>query len=241
MNDSRTAPTWQRCRWLIFDAVGTLIQPNPSVAVAYQTIASRHGSQLTVEEVGQRFRHAFRQSEQTSFSTTNGHHWDSNDQIELARWRWIVGEVVPDVRNHELCFDELWDHFARPTSWTCFDDVKPALAALGDAGYRLAIGSNFDSRLHRVCDAWPDLLPIERRFVSSETGYRKPAPQFYQALIAACDCAPDEILMIGDDPEHDVSGPTAAGIQARLIDRRTSSGTGTLKSLRELLAEIELQ
>src|SRR4051812_23656349 len=87
------------CRWLIFDAVGTLIQPNPSVAVAYQTIAAQHGSRYSVDEVGQRFRQAFRRSELDVFPNgpAAGSHWFSSDQIEIARWRWIVSEVVPDV------------------------------------------------------------------------------------------------------------------------------------------------
>src|SRR5665213_3276357 len=87
-----------RCRWLIFDAVGTLIRPNPSVAVAYHAIAARYGSRVTVEEAGTRFRKVFRASETDSFP--NGpppeSRWTSSDSIETARWRWIVQQVVPD-------------------------------------------------------------------------------------------------------------------------------------------------
>ncbi len=226
------------CRWLVFDAVGTLIQPRPSVAVAYQSIAARHGSRFSVAEVGERFRQAFRQSETNVFPAglEAGSPWLTSDAIEIARWRWIVGQVVPDVQDAESCFAELWDHFARPSSWSCFDDVKESLLALRRAGYRLAIASNFDSRLHPVCDGHDELKPIEHRFVSSETGFRKPAPEFYAAMISRFGCLGHEILMIGDDPEHDVAGPISAGMQALLIDRRAvNSSAESIRSLSQLV------
>ena len=224
-------------QWSVFDAVGTLIQPNPSVAAAYHTIAARHGSRLTVEVVGERFRRAFHQSETESFP--NGpaveSPWLSSDSIELARWKWIVGEVVPDVEDLEQCFHELWDHFARPSSWKSFDDVNHSLRSLRQAGYRLAIASNFDSRLHSVCEGLLELEPIELRFVSSETGFRKPAAEFYETVISQCECPASKILMIGDDPKHDVAGPLESGMRAILIDRRADQTVpGTIRSLSEL-------
>ena len=228
-------------RWLVFDAVGTLIQPDPPVAEAYQSIAARHGSSLTVGEVGERFRQVFRRSETEAFpeGPAEGSPWLSSHAIEIARWRWIVREVIPDVDNPELCFLELWEHFANPRSWSCFDDVDATLSWLVESGYQLAIASNFDSRLHAVCVGHPPLQAIERRFVSSETGFRKPAPDFYARLIAHCDCPANEILMVGDDPEHDVAAPRAAGMRAVLIDRRTTVPIpGTIRSLHELYTAI---
>ncbi len=226
-------------QWLVFDAVGTLIQPNPSVPVAYHSIASRYGSQISVDEIGSRFRRAFRQSETDQFPNgpAAGSHYVSSDSIEKARWRWIVEEVVPDVNNIQQCFAELWDHFARPSSWSVFDDVGSTLSALRKAGYRLVIASNFDSRLHSVCRGHEVLSAIEQSFVSSEMGYRKPAKEFYSSLIARCGCPPNQILMIGDDPEHDVAGPIAANMHAMLIDRKsTSYDTNSIRSLDRLLS-----
>lgn len=224
-------------RWIVFDAVGTLIHPDPPVPVAYQTIAARHGSRYSVEEINQRFKKAFRQSESELFSDSdaNGTPWVSSDAIETARWRWIVQQVVPDVTNHDAAFAELWDHFARPASWSSFPDVETGLERLNVAGIGLAIASNFDSRLHPVCEGLPSLRWITHRFVSSETGYRKPAPDFYRRVIHECRCNANEILWIGDDPEHDVSGPQAEGIQSILIDRRGSTtAPGAIRSLHEL-------
>jgi putative hydrolase of the HAD superfamily len=239
--DGRFSPSSIQC--LVFDAVGTLIQPNPPVPVAYHSIASRYGSQISVDEIGRRFRRAFRQSETDRFPNgpATGSNYVSSDSIEKARWRWIVEEVVPDVNNLQQCFAELWDHFARPASWTVFDDVGLTLTELSKAGYRLVIASNFDSRLHSVCRGHDVLSLIERSFVSSEMGYRKPAKEFYSTLISRCGCLPNEILMIGDDPEHDVAGPIAANMHAMLIDRKSSNfDSNSIRSLDRLLSSSAL-
>ena len=234
--DGRISPS--SIKWLVFDAVGTLIHPNPSVPVAYHSIASRYGSRFSVDEIGSRFRRAFRQSETDQFpdGPAAGSHYLSSNSIEYARWRWIVNEVVPDVNDLQQCFAELWDHFALPTSWSVFDDVASTLTALRKSGYRLVIASNFDSRLHSVCRGHNEFRAIEQSFVSSEMGFRKPAKEFYEQLISRCGCRPNQILMIGDDPEHDVAGPIASNMHALLIDRKsTSFDSKSIHSLDQLL------
>lgn len=228
-------------KWIAFDAVGTLIQPDPSVAEAYYRVGKSYGSRLSVREIGERFGRAFRSSEIDGFAggPPRGSALLSSHSIEEARWRWIVGEVLPDVTELEGCFHELWQHFAEPDSWRCFDDVEDSLQRLADAGYRLAIASNFDARLHGVCAAFPQLSQIENRVVSAEVGCRKPAPQFYSALTLVCACDCDEILMIGDDIEHDVQGPRNAGLRALHLDRKFSGlSEGSVRSLSELVERL---
>lgn len=226
------------CQWVVFDAVGTLIQPNPSVAAAYHSVASKHGTKLTVEEIGRRFRSAFRQSETDSFpgGPPQNMAWRTSDAIEAARWNWIVRQVVTDVHDLDACFRELWDHFAFPSSWHVFDDVGPTLQSLKDAGYGIAIASNFDSRLHSVCDGHAELQRIERRFVSSEVGFRKPSADFFEAVINRLECPSHQILMVGDEFEHDVRTPIAQGMRAVLIDRnQTAPQQGAIQTLAQLL------
>lgn len=229
------------CQWLAFDAVGTLINPDPSVAVAYHSVGSRFGSQLTVEEVGQRFRSAFRRSERDGFpgGPSPAESWKTSDSVEEARWRWIVGEVFSDIQEQESCFCELWDHFARPTSWSLFADVGESLSRLATAGYRLAIASNFDTRLHGVCDSLPSLGRIERRVVSATVGFRKPSAEFFAEVVRVCACEPHRILMIGDNHEYDVLAPRAAGLRSLHLDRSLSvSTTDKLTSLSDLTVRM---
>lgn len=90
------------------------------------------------------------------------------------------------------------------------------------AARRLTIGvaSNFDDRLRSVLAGLPE-LPFDRRLIiSADVGWRKPAPRFFAAVAAAMACPPEQILMIGDDAENDVSAARAAGLQAILVTSR---------------------
>lgn len=224
-------------RWIVFDAVGTLIFATPGVAAAYHEIGHRHGSQLSQEEVSARFRSAFRNSEKRDLSGDGSE--ITSEAVEAERWRSIVSEVLPDVTSPEACFAELFQHFGEPSSWTCFDDVSPAISNLVARGLQLAMASNFDARLHSVCEGLPELASISHRVVSSEVGFRKPSRSFYDALLRQIGASPDEVLMVGDDLANDVRGAEAAGIRAVLIDRGASSGNAAEVTIVKSLLELE--
>ncbi|MCH8840713.1 MAG: HAD-IA family hydrolase [Planctomycetes bacterium] len=128
-------------------------------------------------------------------------------------------QLINDVNDPESCFVELFDHFAGPSAWKCFPEVDEVLKTLHRAGYRLAVASNFDSRLDALCDGLPELGPIELRVISSQVGYRKPSLHFYRALAAAADCQPAEILMVGNDFQNDILGAQQAGLQTHFVQR----------------------
>lgn len=221
---------------VVFDAVGTLIQPRPSVAAAYAAAGRRHGCELTEAETLARFRAAFARQETVDASSQVV----VDEQRELARWRAIVADVFPHATNPQRLFQELWSHFARPDSWALFDDASTALAALLARGLTVAIGSNFDERLIPICQDLPELCAV-RVFVSSQLGARKPHLAFFAAIQQALSLPPRAILMVGDDSENDFQGARAAGWRAVLIDRSAPrSGADCLTRLDELPEWIEL-
>jgi putative hydrolase of the HAD superfamily len=232
--------------WIAFDAVGTLIHPEPPVAVAYAEAAHRHGSLLTADDIRPRFHMAWGQSECHDIVGEGSASWtvrqSTSEARERKRWRWIVQEVITDITDHDTCFEELWQHFARPSSWRCFPDVTETLMDLAAAGFRLAVASNFDQRLPPICANLPELKPIRLCVVSSAVGYRKPSPQFFAALSQVTGCPPDRLLMVGDDFDNDVAGARAAGLPARFLQRQSESNrvTDEIKSLIELRDELVL-
>ncbi len=206
-------------RWIVFDAVGTLIFPTPDVATAYRRVGSAHGSRLSLDEVRDRFRAAFRRTENSDRSGESGLKTCEADEVD--RWKRIVAEVFHDLTPAaaDKCFRDLFHHFARPDAWACFDDVAPAIAALREQGLNLAIASNFDSRLHPVCAGLPPLEEIGVRVVSSEVGFSKPSRGFYAAVLKRVDALPGEVIVVGDDAINDVQGAEQAGMRGVLIDR----------------------
>src|SRR5262245_37312432 len=97
-------------RWILFDAVGTLIFPDPPVAEAYFAAAARFGSQLSLAEIQKRFPIAL----EKGFAGRR----ETNESLELRRWRSIVGEVLSDIPVHvDAVFEQLWQHFAEARHW----------------------------------------------------------------------------------------------------------------------------
>lgn len=227
----------RRPQWIVFDAVGTLITPSPTVAEAYAAIGHRYGVNVPGEEIRLRFRHAFRDSETQCFTTDR--RGRTSEAEEFARWQWIVRTVLPEANDAEACFRDLWEHFATPLQWRCYDDVAPVLAVLKHHDIGIAMASNFDQRLHRVRDGLPDLRHIDRLFVSSALGARKPDPLFYRAVAEQLNVEPGALLMIGDDVDCDVLGPRQAGWQARGLQRHLPRSGENWSSLHDLITWLE--
>ena len=199
---------------VIFDAVGTLLFPVPSVVQTYAEAARRHGGAISEEVVRDRLREAFRRQEE--MDRANG--WRTDEPREEDRWRAIVGEVVGEPWA-ELSFRDLWAWYGQPKAWQIHEDTEAVLADLGRHGLVLGMASNFDARLRPLLDAFPDLAPVRgRSVISSQVGWRKPAAEFFREVTRVAGCPAPNILFIGDDRENDYEGALAAGFQAVLLD-----------------------
>lgn len=208
---------------IVFDAVGTLIEPDPPVADVYRAAALRQGVAIELSDVTSRFRRAFLDDENTEARGS----LETDEQNELRRWRRIVGTVLPELSDLDRAFTELWEHFGRSDAWRYFDDVVPSITALAPFCVPMAIASNFDGRLRNVIggsDGISDLLCAV--VISSEVGYRKPHPAFYDAVCNRLGLAPRQILYVGDDVENDLRGSQRAGFRAVLIDRKPKPARG---------------
>lgn len=207
---------WSDVRAVVFDAVGTLIHPVPDVASVYLAVAKTHGSALTRETIRSRFREVFQASESLDLSSEGS--LRTSEPQEVVRWRNIVSQVLDDVTDPEACFLELFEHFGSAAAWGCYRGAEEIVDHLQRAGFKLALASNFDRRLLTICDGLEPLRRIDTRIVSSLCGWKKPARAFYQAVIDALHLPPDQILMVGDDRENDISGARRAGLHTLRID-----------------------
>ena len=203
-------------RAIVLDAVGTLIDADPSVSAVYAEVARRQGVVIDAATIRTRFPGAFHAVFQVS--TPDG--LATDEATEKRCWRKVVSEVLREVPDSARAFEELWDHFAQPESWRTFPDVRPVMEAIQAAGLMVRIGSNFDARLRPVIAGLPDLEALRDSLViSSEVGRRKPHELFYKAACADLGVAASQVLFVGDDIENDLEGPQRAGLKALLINR----------------------
>ena len=201
---------------IAFDAVGTLIEPEPGVAQAYRQAALRVGLDLPEAVIRQRVSKVF-----TADDTAADHSTDEPN--ERRRWRKIVGDCLPELPEElaDRAFNDLWHHFTQPASWRLFDDVSPTLRWLEGRGLRCCVASNFDSRLRQVWAGLDGVQSLQQELViSSEVGTRKPGRAFYEAVVERLGCGPGAILFLGDDWLNDVQVPAELGFETILLDRR---------------------
>lgn len=205
-------------RAVFFDAVGTLLFPEPSAPVVYAAAARRQGLHLPNDRLLERFLAAYRAQEAADRAAG----WVTSEARERERWADIVGRTLRGVPDPEACFKELFAHFADPAAWRVNRDAAAVFAHLAGRGIVLGIGSNYDARLLRVLAGHPELAPLrERVVISAAVGHRKPSGEFFRAVARSAGCEPGEVLFVGDDVENDYEGATAAGMPAVLLDPRT--------------------
>ena len=124
---------------------------------------------------------------------------------------------------------------------TLYDDTVPTLQHLRDAGFKLAIVSNWDTPL----DPLTERLGIAHYFdiiVASHDARvlsAKPDPHIFNYTLAKVGVSAGETVHVGDTYEADIVGARDVGIRPILIDRdNTQAGRWkeTIQSLSELPA-----
>jgi len=215
-----------------FDAVGTLIHPNRSIAETYQEIAHRYGCELSRQEIRHRF--------QTVMSSRDSSVPTSEDR-EKTFWADAVSKVTgisdPD------CFHELYEYFATPEAWRLDPDASAIFRSLQARNLKYVLASNFDERLPRLVGALPGFSGFSDVIISSEIGWQKPNLRFFQALRERLQLPAQQILMVGNELESDILPAMQVGMQAVLLDPGASLAMASqsqerdvtvISSLREL-------
>lgn len=216
-------------RAVVFDAVGTLLVPDPPAPVVYANFARRHGLAVPAD-LDVRFNAAYQAEDE--FDRERG--WRTGEARERERWRRIVSAVLGS--NDANLFSELWGHFANPSAWRLIPGAAETIAGFQSQQLELGVATNFDRRFHQVVAGFTELIAVRHRFVSSEIGWRKPAREFFDVVVRTVGFPADHVLHVGDNRESDYAGAKDAGLRAVLVDpgyaRNDISAIATLAGLR---------
>ena len=86
-------------------------------------------------------------------------------------------------QDFDAFFDDLYQRFALAESWKLYEDVLENLEILREKGFRLAMISNWDSRLPALIEQLGIHRFFEKVTVSALCGYEKPHPAIFQIAL----------------------------------------------------------
>lgn len=214
-----------RYRFVLLDAGDTLVGPRESFGATYARALAPLGFGATAERFESALRETWAELEREVPPGTDryGHFEDGEEGYWLRFARSTVAKATGAPVAERIGLEALGllrQAFALREAWEVFPDVVPALEALRDLGVRLAVVSNWDSRLPAVLDR----LDLSRHFdavvVSHLEGVEKPDPEIFRRALSRLAATPDAALHVGDLPRVDLDGARAAGLDGVLVDRR---------------------
>ena len=162
----------------------------------------------------------------------------SYDMLQLRARRIELYKDYPELA-HDLTrlrirsFELLAEEFALPDDWiepafevfyearqqvTLFDDVKPVLDELIKDYQLVSLTNGNADTVKTGVDHWFDFA-----LNSASVGKLKSEPDIYREIQRLTDIEARQMVHIGDDPQHDISGAKAAGAYAVWIKPTTKA------------------
>ena len=217
---------------VFFDVDFTLIYPGPTFdGEGYRRFATRHGMELD----STRFNDAVAAAS-VELDRLQDDIYRPEPFVRYARR--VLTEMGAHGAGLETCAREIYDEWAACQHFALYDDVKDALRALYDAGYRIGLISN----THRCLASFQRHFELDRYIAaavsSSDHGYLKPNPSIFRAALELVGVDPTDGLMVGDSLTHDVAGARQVGMRAVLLarsgDATPPDGVPVIRTLAEL-------
>ncbi len=187
---------------LTIDLYGTALQPQRPVAQTY----AEQGQAWGVEQDPRRLEAAFRRALQQTLL----------EQRMLgdgrAFWETVVARATgcadPDY------FEGLFIYFGSPRAYRLAPGLEDCCLALSEAGVRLGVISNADTRSRAVLAGLGLSQLVDHILLSAERPWDKPDPRLFHEACDLLEQVPGVVLHVGDSLHDDVHGARSAGMQA---------------------------
>ena len=224
---------------IFFDFYETLCFHKHSLEENLERIAERYGVEVNWERCETAMERLFAG---TSFPdpTTDFSLLESLITV-MKRECEFIREVGIEKHVEQIAWELLQSgHYVfAANSATLYDDATPTLQHFRDAGFKLAIVSNWDTPL----DPLTERLGIAEYFDAIVASHdarvksEKPDPHIFNYALAAVGVSAEETVHVGDTYAADIVGAEGVGIRPILLDRDgTQAGRWgeTIQSLSEL-------
>ncbi len=201
--------------------MGTLIGLRRSVGHTYAELAADFGLTLEPAAIDRVFPRIYRQAPPLAFPGLEG---DALRQAELDWWGERIGASVAaasQTRADELppgLVETLFERFADAALWQVYPEVPACIERWRSRPLKLAVVSNFDSRLPPLLADLGLAAALDALVVSSQVGAAKPDPAPFQRALQILQLEAHQVWHVGDSPEDEL-GARAAGIRCLMVRR----------------------
>jgi HAD superfamily hydrolase (TIGR01549 family) len=228
-------------RAVFFDVGETLVHVDPSFADLFVTVLAGAGHRRSGDEVRDASAHIYARF---SEAARDGSMWTTSPERSREFWTSVYERMLKELRvsDDDGLAATLYREFTRMENYVLFDDVRPAIAALRQAGLILGVVSNFEAWLEEWFGVHELVETFPVRVISGIEGIEKPDERIFELALQRAGVDATASAYVGDNPEFDVDPPAALGMFPVLVDRRDRfpDHTGArVRDLRDLPAILE--
>lgn len=159
-----------------------------------------------------------------------------NQSGDRYKWRQLIGQVFPEAASNEIdiLFEKLWDKFSEPDVWRIDETWTQLSLWAKNNGVKIALASNFDSRLRKIVAGIPALSELDQLFISTEIGESKPSPRFYVSILLELGHDANDVMMVGDSWCEDVAVPRSIGLHSLWVQKQSTNHPLIIQNLGQI-------
>ncbi|HEX6332544.1 MAG TPA: HAD-IA family hydrolase [Actinomycetota bacterium] len=204
---------------VFFDAGETLVHPHPTFPDLFAEILRREGHDIDPETIHARIHVV---SDRFRAAAETNELWTTSPERSKRFWHEVYAIFLRElgVSDGDGLIDRIYLEFTDLANYALFEDVRPVLHVLRDAGFRLGVVSNFEEWLERLLERLGVRSFFDVRVISGVEGLEKPDPRIFRLAMERAGVEPAASVYVGDNPEFDVDPALALGMYPVLIDRR---------------------
>ena len=208
--------------YIFLDAGYTLFTANPSPSTFYHQVCTRHGVDITKDQMIDAMRGVWVDMVIPEMSDPNANLYCSDEEDRQWWWNYdseVFRRLGIAEEKQEDIFDEIYRFFADPAAWELYPDTVESLDKLKSERFSLAIVSNWNSSLDRVVNGLGIAHFFEFMIASADAGSKKPSPKIFELALDRAGIEPSRVVHVGDTFATDVLGARRAGIRGVMLDR----------------------